>query len=149
MSRRDLVRQLEKAREEFAGIGTRKAKIRLNKLAKTCQIARAFRIALEIEDSSTTAKKYGSAWSYEYYEKKHRLIHELMEICREKGWLFGKHPGDGFPRWIIYFELPDCEQISFHCNSFDSDVPDYPHEWDRKTHSTLGKLEVVISELLK
>lgn len=51
--------------------------------------------------------------------------------------------------WGVYFELPGCEQISFHfekkgfyCNHYDS-------IWDGKENSTLLKLEACIKNMLK
>lgn len=150
MSRRAAVRQLEDARDNFCGLGTRRVKVRLNKLAKTCAVAKALRIALEIEDVSTLGKKYaGSSWSSDSYEKKHQYIHELIFLFKEQNWAFGKHQSDSFAtRHIIYFEIPTCEQISFHC-SLDIAVPDYLKKWDGKTNSTLRKLEAAITEILR
>src|ERR1035438_9659578 len=48
-SRKDKVRHLCAARTQFAGVGTRKAKLALNKLAKTDPYAHALRVALDIE----------------------------------------------------------------------------------------------------
>jgi hypothetical protein len=56
----NLICDLKKKRDEFAGIGTNKAKRRLNKLASTSLIAKAVRLALEVDDKSISAKKsYG------------------------------------------------------------------------------------------
>lgn len=130
-------------------MGTRRVKLRLNRLSRTSATARAFRLALEIEDCSALGKKYGGAWSYTYYEKKHALIHELIILFGAHGWTYGKHQSDAFhTRWIIYFELPGCEQISFHAN-LECECPDYAGKWDGKVHSTLNKLECAITELLK
>jgi hypothetical protein len=148
MSRKQSVRNLLAAREEFCGIGTKLAKLRLNKIAKTNPVAKALRLALEIEDCSTLGKKYAGEWSYEYYERKHKLIHELVEIFKEFGWTFGVHKSNTFgTSFIIYFEIPTCEQISFHTN-LDVEVPEYPKEWDGKTNSTLAKLEAAIYQML-
>jgi hypothetical protein len=57
MSRRTLVNKLAEARAGFCGIGTRAAKLKLNRLANIDARAKAFRIALEIEDCSTQAKR--------------------------------------------------------------------------------------------
>ena len=66
--RRRKVQELIKARSQFAGIGTRKAKLALNKLAKTDAYAEALRVALEIEDANLTAKRYfgGDCGGYTY-----------------------------------------------------------------------------------
>lgn len=150
MARGELVRQLSTAREEFCGIGTKRAKLQLNQFAKSNVIALAFRIALEIEDCSTLGKKYHGKWSDHYYEKKQEKIIELMNLCAEQNWIYGKHNSDlSYPKFIIYFELPGCEQISFHTDLQNPEIPDYPKDWDGKRNSTLGKLEAAISEILK
>jgi hypothetical protein len=149
MGRSDAVRRLSRARDGFCGMGTRRAKLQLNRRAKVCPIARALRLALEIEDASTLGKKYGSStWGYRSYEKKQTLIHELIELCKQQRWEYGKHrTSDGGPRYIVYFHLPHCEQISFHTD-LNVEVPDYLKEWDGKVNSTLDKLEAVVSKLL-
>lgn len=147
MSRRVLVNQLSGARLGFCGLGTRGAKIKLNKLGKTDPIARALRLALEIEDCSTQGKKYFGSWSDTYYRKKSEFIHELIELFRAELWTFGKQPSLTRPRWIIYFEIPDCEQISFHTELL-TEVPDYTKAWDGKRNSTFGKLEAAVVRLL-
>lgn len=149
MSRRELVRQLEKARDDFGGIGTRKIKLRLNKIGEHCSIARAFRLALEIEDCSTQGKKYGgSEWSDQKYREKTRLIEKLCQLCEREGWIYGKHETKQFPPHIVYFELPFCEQISFH-TTLSFEIPLYEKTWDGKRNSTLGKLETAITTYLK
>jgi len=55
-----LIEDLKKKRKKFAGIGTNKAKRRLNKAALVSPVAKAVRMALEIEDKSISAKNsYG------------------------------------------------------------------------------------------
>ncbi len=150
MGRRELVRQLETARAQFCGIGTRKVKLELNRIGLSCATARAFRIALEIEDCSTQGKKYmGSEWSDKKYREKGDLIEKLCKLCAIEGWTYGKQKSGSYhTKWIVYFELPSCEQISFHTN-LSIDIADYPFEWDGKTSSTLRKLEAAITEFLK
>lgn len=127
-------------------MGTRVVKLKLNSLVRSCPIAKAFRLALETEDCSTLGKKYRGDWSNHYYTKKGLLICELIELFKDNGWLYGKHLVAGFPKWVIYFEIPGCEQISFHCLKLPEDVPDYPKEWDQKQNSTFGKLEAAINQ---
>jgi hypothetical protein len=54
-----LKEQLEHYRDNICGIGTNKLKRRLNRLAKTNDLAKAVRIALEIEDVNVQAKHAG------------------------------------------------------------------------------------------
>lgn len=147
MSRRILVNQLESARRQFAGIGTRQTKLKLNRLKESNPVAKALRIALEIEDCSTQAKKYPGEWRDIKYKEKSDLIHKLIQVFEVEGWTYGKHNSNDYhTRHIVYFEIPGCEQISFHC-TLRYEIPIYSARWDGKTNSTLGKLEKAISDL--
>jgi hypothetical protein len=92
---RRTVQGLVEARIHFAGIGTRKANLELNKLAKTDLYAYALRVALEIEDVNLTAKRYfgGDCGGYTYaelnYLKKSENIETLIGIAKSQGWVFG------------------------------------------------------------
>lgn len=96
--RKQRVNALIQARTEFAGVGTRKAKLALNKLAKTDVCAQALRTALEIEDANLTAKRYfgGDCGGYTYadinYIKKSEQIEALIGICKSEGWVYGVQP---------------------------------------------------------
>lgn len=148
MSRKTLINQLTVARRKFAGIGTRKVKLKLNRLFPN-SLAKAFRLALEIEDCSILGKKYiGSEWSLKKFKQKADLIESLCRLCEINGWEYGKQPSNnGHTTYIIYFELPGCEQISFHTN-LSIKVPNYRKEWDGKRNSTLFKLENAIENFL-
>ena len=45
---------------------------------------------------------------------------------------------------IIFFEIPGCEQISWHCTLKQKDFPTYSKKWDEKINSTLRKIETKI-----
>jgi hypothetical protein len=148
------VNELVKARAEFAGIGTRKAKLALNKLAKTNPHAYALRVALEIEDVSLTAARYfgGDCGGYTYaeiaYMKKSENIVTLIGIFQSQGWVFGVLPSDvSQTTHIIYFDIPGVGQLSWHCSPTEP-LPVYPGQWDGMVGSTLRKLEVAVSALL-
>ena len=55
------VRQLKEARVNALGIGTRKLKLRLKRLAATDTLALATYLALLIEDANCNAKRWGRA----------------------------------------------------------------------------------------
>jgi len=148
------VNGLVKARAEFAGIGTRKAKLALNKLAKTDEYARALRTALEIEDVNLTAKRYfgGDCGGYSYaeiaYMKKSENIETLIGICQSQGWVAGVQPFDTIQTThIIYFDIPGVGQLSWHYSP-KGPLPDYLGQWDGQEGSALPKLEVAVSALL-
>lgn len=142
----ELVESLRDNRKSFCGIGTNKIKRRLNKLAKSDSVAKAYRLMLETEDKNIQAKD--SYWKYKdkIYAEKHKLINTLIDLCRLEGYIFGKQKSDvRATSNIIYFDLPNCRQISFHCTLDNANnVPDYTKEWDGEVNSTLTKLEEAI-----
>jgi hypothetical protein len=147
------INRLIRSRTEFAGMGTRRTKLRLNKLAKHDIYAKALRIALEIEDSNLTAKRYygGDLGGYTYaqvnYFKKASLIQELIQIAAGQGWVYGVHQSNvADTTHIIYFELPGVGQISWHFSPR-KELPYYKGIWDRDRKSALPKLEAAINAL--
>ena len=150
-----LADQLASSRENFCGLGTRKVKLLLNKLAKTDDVAKAYRMALEIEDKNilakTTQDKYGKYNDYttKIYNAKYQLIKELISICKNNNYIFGYEKSDTkYPNSIMYFELPDMEQISFHVDLSDDELKTYPQyagTWDRQENATLRKIENAIN----
>lgn len=153
-NRKQKVQELINARTEFAGIGTRKAKLALNKLAKTEPYAHALRVALQIEDVNLTAKRYfgGDCGGYTYaemnYMKKSECIETLIEISKSQGWVFGVQPFDAIQTThIIYFDIPGVGQVSWHYSPREP-LPVYPGQWDGQEGSTLPKLAAAVSALL-
>lgn len=141
----ELICQLSEKRRDFCCLGTRGIKLLLNKLAKNGdKVAEMYRTALEAEDENIKAK---DNWFYAdaHYKKKRELIAHLISLCKECDVMFGIQDSDiQDTSHIIYFELPECEQISFH-NTFDKEelksIPEYNKEWDGLKNSTLPKLE--------
>lgn len=143
---RRLEASLDNARDSFCGIGTRLVKLMLNRLAKTDDVAAAYRLALEIEDVNINAKKYFGEYKRSYYNKKEELICQLVDMCETKGYNYGKHDQiDISTNFILFFDLPGCEQISWHTNaSCARNCPSYDKQWDGIPESTLLKLEEAI-----
>lgn len=147
------IRTLSDMRESFCGMGTNRAKRRLAKLAVNDAAARSLLIALRTEDANISAKKYSNtirrSYSDNYYRTKERLLGDLTELCRTAGFTYGYQSNSArFPKYIIYFDLPGCEQISWHSDWIPKDCPEYHGEWDKKENSTLTKLEKAIKSLL-
>jgi hypothetical protein len=137
------IEELHLLRKEFCTIGTNKIKRRLNKIANDNYIAKLFRIALEIEDKNIQAKEATGLYSDKIYNDKYKLIIELVNEFKKYNLTFGKQDSDlRNISYIIYFELPNCEQISFHTNLNNPEIiPNYLKEWDNKKNATLKKLE--------
>lgn len=149
-----IVDGLVQARSAFAGIGTRKVKLALNKLAKTDPYAHALRVALEIEDANITAARYfgGDCGGYTYAEiqhlKKSENIEALIGICKSQGWVFGVQPSGVFsPTHILFFDIPGVGQLSWQYSPKEA-LPVYPGQWDGQQGSALPKLEAAVSAVL-
>lgn len=145
-----LATTLSNARTDFCTVGTRKTKLLLNKLAKTDVLAKAYRIALEAEDKNISAKGSYGEYVDKIYREKEANIAKLAELCKQNDWIYGRQNSDvKCVSAIVYFELPGCEQISFHTNLDTKDFPEYRGEWDKKECSTISKLENAITAILK
>jgi len=142
---------LMKKRKDFATIGTNKAKRRLNKLSTNDDLAKALRIALEIEDKNILAKDAYGEYRNKIYNVKHKLILDLIEIFNNNPWEYGIEKSDNYSAsHVIYFEIPGCEQISWHFNApKDVDFPKYNKKWDKKINSSLHKIENAVYNILK
>lgn len=145
----DLISYLDRNRNEFLSIGTNKTKRRLNKLSENDKIAKAIRLALEIEDKNIQAKKYYGKYKDKIYDQKYIFIKQLIDLFKTTDWIYGKQKSDvRDTNYIIYFEIPFTEQISWHVSLFENnnikEIPNYTKEWDKKINSTLKKLEEVI-----
>ena len=138
-------------RESVCGVGTRKIKVFLNqKVKKGDKIAELLRVALELNDVNVSAKRYWGDYKRDYYSKKEDLIRDLNHLYRENGELdYGYHYNPGrLTTHIMYYELPNGQQISFHCTLRDTTkIPLYGKEWDRLENSTYQKLECAIMEM--
>lgn len=152
-----LIEIMAEKRNTMCGIGTRLVKVRLNKqVKKGDKVANLYRMALEIEDHNVKAKKRANTKFEEYaYTKKAVAIKELLSICADYvkegiNITYGKQEVDN-PRtnYVVYFEFPNMEQISFHTNLTAEEaalIPDYDKEWDGKVNSTVYKLEAAINK---
>lgn len=151
------INELRAMRTSVCGIGTRKMKIRLKKLGKTNPLAYAYYCAFAAEENSITAKQYYYQRSREYsdlyYEKKESYISSLVSVCKQQGYKYGveriaDEDDYEYIKYIIYFDLPECEQVSWHCASVPDGCPKYDGEWDQAEKTTLKKLECAISRIL-
>lgn len=142
----DLVRQLTAARSEFCGIGTNKVKRRLNRIAVRDPDAMYVRKLLEIEDTNIRAKQCSKyRYKNKIYGTKEYLLKELVAFCIEHNYVHGMQETDNFSTSkVLYFDLPDGTQVSFHCN--DARARPYKGTWDGLVNSTLPKLEKYIRQ---
>lgn len=68
-----------------------------------------------------------------------------MAFCIEHNYVHGMQETNNFSTSkVLYFELPDGTQISFHCN--DARAKPYKGTWDGLVNSTLPKLEKYIRQ---
>lgn len=149
---RQLGEQLEDARENFCGLGTKRIKFFLNKLSKQGDInATVLRLLLEIEDKNISAKKiwYHPEW---LYYKKSELLKDCARIYGENNMTYGVQRSDNHSaNTVMYFELPlTGEQVSFHTNMDNEEYrkyPEYPKKWDELINSTIPKIEKCLTTI--
>ena len=149
-----LILSFHQCKETFCGgIGLRKTKLRLNKLAKEgCKMAKILRIALETEDANIRAKESYGIYAEKLYRKKEELIRQLLNECKDTQIQYGYQMSDNpSARYIIYIEFQDGTQISWHTADYTltDGIPEYKNDWDCLVNSTLPKLECLIGELFK
>lgn len=78
---------------------------------------------------------------------KDQYIKDLAKVCSRNKWVYGWQKSDAINiPYLVYFELPDCEQISFHSKTNFSYMPKYKGEWDKKEDATLNKIEHAITQ---
>ena len=147
-----LIRILKDKRVTLCGIGTRKVKLLLNKQIKQGDTyAKLYRLALEAEDKNITAKNTSIPYQEKVYNEKKRLIMQLANECRLLGLNYGYQKCENYScDYILFFELPNMEQISFHTNLTKDEltnIPLYDKEWDKKECSTLNKIEETLTEV--
>lgn len=131
------------------GIGLRYVKLFLNRIIKDGDnVAKMYRLALEIEGVNLEAKKALMKYHSDYYnyDKKEEMLRELIFLCRGQNVNYGvQHSVAPAATHVIYFDLPECDQISFHTNLEEAEsLPVYNGEWDGQKCSTMGKLESAI-----
>ena len=147
-----LVGLLKDKRDTLCGIGTKRVKLFLNKQIKQGDTdAKLYRLALEAEDRNITAKSTCFPYQEKVYNEKKRLIIQLANECRLLGLNYGYQKCENYScNYILYFELPNMEQISFHTNLTKEELsfsPQYNKEWDKKECSTLHKIEETLSKM--
>lgn len=140
-----LVDDLIDKRETLCGMGTRKTKLKLNKMIKSGSVnALILRNLLELEDANITAKRYHGVYKQASYDKKNELLKTCIDLFKRHNLKCGYHNVDNYScPYVIYFEVNGI-QMSWHAHkSFGT--PQYMHVWDGLVNSTLSKLEQLIS----
>ena len=141
---RDNIKILNNSRIGACGIGSRKLKLRLNKLKKSGdKVATILRNLIEAEDSNILAKKYFGEYRKEYYLKKEQHIVATFNDMRELGWKFGYSTDVGKQaQYVIYIYLPNGSQLSWHMinSKHISNLEKIDVKWDGQPATTLIKL---------
>ena len=132
-------------------IGTRRVKLFLNtKIKEGDKVANAYRLALEAEHKNIDAKNSYGKYKDKIYEQKRLVIDELISLCLENDFVCGYQDSNvRDTNFIIYFELPDMRQISFHSdipNELFSKMKEYEKDWDGEVNSTIAKIECAIEK---
>lgn len=152
----ELCQQFKAYKTSFCnGLGFRKIKLRLNKLAVNNPLAKAIRLLLEIETTNAQAKEdknkgyinvfFQHTTQEMLYYKKSNLIKELVTVCNDNKYEFGVQLKDGHEtNAIIYFDLPNTKQVSYHVTLSNEEIEQYPKytkEWDGEENSSFTKIE--------
>ena len=148
------IQYLKEHRGAFIGEHTIRSVVRFLKRRSDAgdPYAMMFALALKAEVSNIQAKIYEFSGDENKRTAQYRVKHEcLRQLCAElRSWNimhndkmilygYGTDYEAGLP--VLYFHLPDTEQISFHDHvRRDMLVPSYPMEWDGEENSTLPKL---------
>lgn len=136
------------AQKIFAGIGIKKAKIKLNK--QTTTEAKILRLMLDIEQTNAKTTTYTRDWKAQLYEKKHILIEELIDLYNDNILNFGVQDSEtSDSAHIICFDFLSY-QLSWHFDGHytNRNIPGYPKKWDG-THNNYLKLEEIYLNLQK
>lgn len=140
----DLVDKFERQKTTFFNnMGIRKAKLFLNKRIKeNDEIALMYRLALEAETQNVRAKDCQRDFKDKVYAEKEKYIKQLIEVCDRNKVKYGVADSDApAASHVVYFELPNMRQISFHSNLDVAKLPNYNDEWDGIINSTTDKIE--------
>ena len=148
------IEYLKSHQEAFIGAHTTRSIIRFLKRRSDAgdSFAMLYSLALKAEISNIKAKMFEFEGDETKKAAQYCIKHEcLRQLCAEiRAWNlmhedglilygYGVDYNAGLP--VLYFNLPDTEQISFHDNiRRDMLVPRYPLEWDGYENTTLPKL---------
>lgn len=148
------IEYLKSHQDAFIGAHTTRSIIRFLKRRSNSgePFAMMYALALTAEVSNIKAKKFELEGKDNKKTAQYRIKHEcLRQLCEEiRSWNilhedelilygYGVDYNIGLP--VLYFNLPDTEQISFHDNiRHDMQVPRYPLDWDGYENTTLPKL---------
>lgn len=141
---RENIMILEYSRYDACGIGSKKLKLRLNKLKKNGdKVASVLRKLIEAEDSNISAKKYFGKYRDRYYGNKEMYLMDSIEDMKELGWTFGYSTEVGKnAKYVMYVYLPNGSQLSWHMVNDSNKVrlPEIDVKWDGLPATTLTKL---------
>lgn len=136
--------------EEFRSHGSRKLKVRMNRLMDHPEIY-VLKKLLEAEEFSITAKECIYKYRDYNYGKKSERLKEAIEKLPDTGWHYWwQRDEEGQAEYIFYVELPGEIQVSWHGMSV-SDMEGVPEtmykEWDGQVASTLPKIVKCIGDV--
>ena len=139
------LQKLEDFKKGALGIGLRKVVSTMKRMSKksTDKNMKAITLLLETEYANLSAKKHGRSLKQLIYERKQILLERLSYMLKDSGWRYGynEEPGKN-ASYIIYFYLPNGEQLSWHTNDYMTYrmFPYIDSKWDGKPCSTLEKI---------
>lgn len=100
---------------------------------------------LRAQKSSERAKVYRGAYKGKSYDKKQWAMNNLVRVLEVHAadfgitWGWGIDEAQPFHKQVLYVDLPDCGQVSFHTAERGSG-PDYPGQWDGVRNASPGRV---------
>ena len=144
-----LNRDLDAAYNHFAGSRLFEVLSDLEAMATDNPLAKAYYLALRTEIANRRAKKHKGDMQNKLYKEKVLWINQLISHCQMKNFRVERSKTTDLagPADVLFCYLPECEQISWHCNLGSLPLPQTNEEWDQKKFSTLRKLETAIQAI--
>lgn len=145
LKHKQLLKDYKVAKNKLCGIGIEEVKNRLEKFSKHDNKAKAYKLLLEAIVFNTIAKDFHRKGSNRFYKIKDMLLEKLIRMCNKYHYNVGWHESDIEDKnYIVYFQLPNCKQISFHTDVNVDNIPMFHDDWDGIINSSIWKIEEAI-----
>jgi|GEM_PF-3573907 len=144
-----LNRDLDTAYNHFAGSRLHDVLNDLKEMSEYHIIAKAYYLALRTEVANRRAKKHKGDMRLKLYKQKVIWMNQLISHCQLNEYRVERSRTTDVagPSDILFCYLPECEQISWHCNLGALPLPISSEEWDGEKFSSLRKLETAIQSI--
>ena len=135
------------------GYSLKNTKIGLFSIMENDALAELYFLLLSAQHFNVLAKMHNGSMRTNHYAKKYYFVTSALKLCMENQIKCGvtKNMSETCDiSHIVYFDVPEAGQISFHMNFIDEEAsryPEYTNEWDGLDNSTFDKLREGICKL--